>query len=65
MLVRLNERVVQYYTAVILESRARESSVGERGKLLWTEKIAVRWCGMVAIGHVNNAYYLRYIEQVR
>ena len=36
-----------------------------RGKLLWTEKIAVRWGDMDEIGHVNNTYYLRYMEQAR
>jgi acyl-CoA thioester hydrolase len=35
------------------------------GKVVWTEKIAVRWGDMDALGHVNNTEYFRYIEQAR
>ncbi|HYA21171.1 MAG TPA: thioesterase family protein [Burkholderiales bacterium] len=34
-------------------------------KLLWVEKIKVRWGDMDAMGHVNNAAYFRYMEQAR
>ena len=34
-------------------------------KLLWTERIAVRWGDMDALGHVNNTEYFRYFEQAR
>ena len=37
----------------------------EHGKLLWTEKIGVRWGDMDALGHVNNTQYFRYMEQAR
>jgi acyl-CoA thioester hydrolase len=39
--------------------------MSERGKLLWTEKITVRWGDMDALGHVNNTEYFRYMEQAR
>jgi len=35
------------------------------GKLMWIEKIKVRWGDMDAVGHVNNAMYFRYMEQAR
>jgi acyl-CoA thioester hydrolase len=35
------------------------------GKLLWTERIAVRWGDMDALKHVNNTEYFRYLEQAR
>lgn len=35
------------------------------GRLLWTEKITVRWGDMDALGHVNNTEYFRYMEQTR
>ena len=39
--------------------------MSERGRLLWTERIAVRWGDMDALGHVNNTVYFRYMEQAR
>ena len=39
--------------------------MNERGRLLWTEKIRVRSGDMDEIGHVNNTYYVRYMEQAR
>ncbi len=39
--------------------------MSERGRLLWTESIKVRWGDMDALGHVNNAVYFRYVEQAR
>lgn len=35
------------------------------GGLLHVAHIQVRWGDMDALGHVNNAYYLRYMEQAR
>lgn len=34
-------------------------------KLVHTERIAIRWGDMDAIGHVNNTVYFRYMEQAR
>jgi acyl-CoA thioester hydrolase len=34
-------------------------------KLAHTERIAVRWGDMDAMGHVNNTVYFRYMEQAR
>jgi acyl-CoA thioester hydrolase len=34
-------------------------------KLMWVEKMKVRWGDMDAVGHVNNAVYFRYMEQAR
>jgi acyl-CoA thioester hydrolase len=34
-------------------------------KLVYVEKIAVRWGDMDAMGHVNNTVYFRYMEQAR
>ena len=39
--------------------------MNERGRLLWTEKIRGRWGDMDEIGHVDNTYYVRYMEQGR
>jgi acyl-CoA thioester hydrolase len=39
--------------------------MSERGKLLWTDRIKVRWGDMDSLGHVNNAEYFRYMEQAR
>ena len=37
----------------------------EQRKLVHTERIAVRWGDMDAMGHVNNTVYFRYMEQAR
>ena len=37
----------------------------EQKKLMWVEKIKVRWGDMDAVGHVNNAAYFTYMEQAR
>ncbi len=37
----------------------------EQRRLMWVEKIKVRWGDMDAVGHVNNAVYFRYMEQAR
>lgn len=37
----------------------------EKGKLLLTTRIAVRWGDMDFYGHVNNTVYFRYFEQAR
>lgn len=37
----------------------------ELGTLLYTCTIPVRWGDMDAYGHVNNAMYLRYLEEAR
>lgn len=37
----------------------------EPKKLVHTERIAVRWGDMDAMGHVNNTVYFRYMEQAR
>ena len=34
-------------------------------KLVFVSEIPVRWGDMAALGHVNNATYFRYLEQVR
>ena len=34
-------------------------------KLVHTERMAVRWGDMDAMGHVNNTVYFRYMEQAR
>ena len=34
-------------------------------KLVHTERIAIRWGDMDAMGHVNNTVYFRYMEQAR
>lgn len=39
--------------------------MSQNRKLLWTERIAVRWGDMDALGHVNNTAYFRYMEQAR
>lgn len=39
--------------------------MSEHGKLLWTEKVQVRWGDMDSLGHVNNTAYFRYMEQAR
>jgi acyl-CoA thioester hydrolase len=39
--------------------------MNKRRKLLWTERINVRWGDMDALGHVNNVEYFRYMEQAR
>ena len=39
--------------------------MSERGKLLWTDAIKVRWGDMDAFGHVNSTEYFRYMEQAR
>ncbi|MFI4923261.1 MAG: acyl-CoA thioesterase [Burkholderiales bacterium] len=37
----------------------------EQRRLMWVEKIKVRWGDMDAVGHVNNAVYFKYMEQAR
>jgi acyl-CoA thioester hydrolase len=37
----------------------------ERKKLVHTERIALRWGDMDAMGHVNNTVYFRCMEQAR
>ena len=37
----------------------------QQRKLMWVEKMKVRWGDMDAVGHVNNAVYFRYMEQAR
>ena len=37
----------------------------EERKLVHTERIAIRWGDMDAMGHVNNTVYFRYMEQAR
>jgi acyl-CoA thioester hydrolase len=37
----------------------------EQRKLVHTERIAIRWGDMDAMGHVNNTVYFRYMEQAR
>jgi acyl-CoA thioester hydrolase len=37
----------------------------EQKKLVHTERIALRWGDMDAMGHVNNTVYFRYMEQAR
>ena len=37
----------------------------EQKKLVHTERIAIRWGDMDAMGHVNNTVYFRYMEQAR
>jgi acyl-CoA thioester hydrolase len=34
-------------------------------KLVYVERIAIRWGDMDAMGHVNNTVYFRYMEQAR
>ena len=34
-------------------------------KLVHTERIAIRWGDMDAMGHVNNTVYFRFMEQAR
>jgi acyl-CoA thioester hydrolase len=34
-------------------------------KLVYVEKIAVRWGDLDAMGHVNNTVYFRFMEQAR
>ena len=35
------------------------------GKILFTQHFPIRWGEMDALGHVNNAQYLRYFEESR
>jgi acyl-CoA thioester hydrolase len=35
------------------------------GRLLHVARLAVRWGDMDALGHVNNAWYFKYMEQAR
>lgn len=35
------------------------------GKRLFTQHFPIRWGEMDALGHVNNAQYLRYFEESR
>jgi acyl-CoA thioester hydrolase len=37
----------------------------DKGKLIYSCDIAVRWGDMDAYGHVNNAMYMRYLEEAR
>jgi acyl-CoA thioester hydrolase len=37
----------------------------EKGRLLSTIRFPIRWGDMDALGHVNNAQYLRYFEESR
>ncbi|WP_067865602.1 acyl-CoA thioesterase [Neptuniibacter marinus] len=37
----------------------------EKSKLLYSCSIPVRWGDMDAYGHVNNAMYMRYLEEAR
>jgi len=39
--------------------------MSEQRKLVHTERIAIRWGDMDAMGHVNNTVYFRYMEQAR
>ena len=39
--------------------------MSEPRKLVHTERIAIRWGDMDAMGHVNNTVYFRYMEQAR
>ena len=39
--------------------------VAPERKLAHVERIAIRWGDMDAMGHVNNIYYFRYMEQAR
>ncbi|CAG4882494.1 Thioesterase [Georgfuchsia toluolica] len=34
-------------------------------KLIYTMQLPIRWADMDALGHVNNAFYFRYMEQAR
>ena len=36
-----------------------------KGKLVYSCEIPVRWGDMDAYGHVNNALYMRYLEEAR
>jgi len=42
-----------------------EKLAGTPKKLVHTERIAIRWGDMDAMGHVNNTVYFRYMEQAR
>jgi len=37
----------------------------DKRKLVHTERIAIRWGDLDAMGHVNNTVYFRYMEQAR
>ncbi len=37
----------------------------EKGRLVYSCELAVRWGDMDAYGHVNNALYMRYLEEAR
>jgi acyl-CoA thioester hydrolase len=39
--------------------------LSDKGKLIYSTDIAVRWGDMDAYGHVNNAMYMRYLEEAR
>jgi len=39
--------------------------MSDQKKLVHTERIAIRWGDMDAMGHVNNTMYFRYMEQAR
>ena len=39
--------------------------MNDQKKLVHTERIAIRWGDMDAMGHVNNTVYFRYMEQAR
>ena len=42
-----------------------EENLAGTKKLVYTERIPVRWGDMDAMGHVNNTVYFRYMEQAR
>jgi acyl-CoA thioester hydrolase len=39
--------------------------MNDAARLVHTERIAIRWGDMDAMGHVNNTVYFRYMEQAR
>lgn len=41
------------------------STTPDKGKLIFTCHIPVRWGDMDAYGHVNNTLYMRYMEETR
>ncbi|MEH6576034.1 MAG: thioesterase family protein [Amphritea sp.] len=42
-----------------------KTTTGQEKQLLHTCHLAVRWGDMDAYGHVNNALYMRYLEEAR
>src|SRR5437867_12791959 len=48
-----------------MAGRAGGAGRPDRGTVMHEDRIRIRWRDMDAYGHVNNAVYLNYLEEVR